>query len=164
MCPLCPPGSYIYARQVKHCSKQQVWCQKTTYFHPHIIMNRCYIWNYDPIMINTSVPLCDGPAWCHDYITHLFLPLLSCRSSTRPAGPCSGPPSPPPLLTLLSQFLVQVTMQPSITLYSISEVSVRVWECGGGACVCLHVSVWRGRENWAIYLSSHKSVLKIYSP
>ena len=33
-------------------------------------------------------------------------------------------------------------------------------------CVCLHVSAWSGRKNLgyrAIYLSSHKNVLKIYS-
>jgi len=29
--------SYTYAGQVKHCSKQQVRCHKTAYFHPHFI-------------------------------------------------------------------------------------------------------------------------------
>ena len=45
-------------------------------------------------MINTSVPLCGGPARYHDDITDLFLPLLLCRPSTQPAAPRSGPHSP----------------------------------------------------------------------
>ena len=166
-----PPGSYTYAGEVKHCSKQQVWCHKTTYFHPPFIMNRCHIWNYDTIMINTSVPLCDAPSWCHDDITVPFLPLLSCRSSTRPAGPCSGPPSPPSpphtppsVLTPLSPGNDAAEPHPLQRQWGVCE-GVRMW--GWCMCVCLHVSVWRGRENlgyWATYLSSHKSVLKIYSP
>ena len=67
-------------------------------------MNWCHIWNYVPIMINTSVPLCGGPAWGHDDITDLFLP---CCHVGHPLGQLLlvvGHPLCPPLLTLLPQF------------------------------------------------------------
>ena len=104
------------------------------------------------------------------FLTNLFLPLLFCRPSTLLAALVVGhllcPPSPhtPPS--------VVTPLHPSHDVaepYSLQHqwgvcVSVRMW--GRCTCVCLHVSVWKGRKNWvSSYLfKQSQNVLKIYSP